>query len=329
MKGKEVHYGSLCYEVCKKNLQAEDLHKSQVPEIVEEILKTIDEQNSPDHVGFSMIPSRESLREIIQLVETILYPGYVGEQELDRKNLPYYIGSQMNRIFKILSPQIAKCLMHECRDYRTVCSECGDIGKRVALRFLTEIPKVRRLLAGDVQAAFDGDPAAKSHEEIIFCYPGIQAITIYRMAHELHREGVPILPRMMTEYAHSVTGVDIHPGATIGENFFIDHGTGIVIGETTEIGRNVRIYQGVTLGALSLPKDEVDGLRYRKRHPTIEDDVIIYANATILGGETVIGRGSIIGGNVWITKSVPPHSRVILANQEHKLIQENPAEKDR
>ena len=174
------------------------------------------------------------------------------------------------------------------------------------------IPAIRRVLATDVQAAFEGDPAAKSHDEIIFSYPGIYALTVYRVAHKLFELGVPLLPRSMTEHAHSVTGIDIHPGATIGERFVIDHGTGVVIGETTAIGRNVRIYQGVTLGALSLPRDAGERLRGRKRHPTIEDDVIVYSGATILGGDTIIGARSVIGGNVWLTESVPPDSHVMI-----------------
>jgi serine O-acetyltransferase len=174
------------------------------------------------------------------------------------------------------------------------------------------IPQIRTLLATDVRAAFEGDPAAKSYDEIVFSYPGVFAIMVYRCAHQLHEQQVPLLPRIMTEYAHSFTGIDIHPGAEIGESFFIDHGTGVVIGETTVIGKNVRLYQGVTLGALSLPKDAGKRLRGKKRHPTIEDDVIIYAGATILGGDTVIGARSVIGGNVWITESVPPDTKVFL-----------------
>jgi len=174
------------------------------------------------------------------------------------------------------------------------------------LELLGQLPELRRKIHLDVEAAFEGDPAAKSHEEVILAYPGLEAISIHRFAHELWIRNIPLLPRMMSEYIHGKTGIDIHPGATIGESFFIDHGTGVVIGETTVIGKNVKIYQGVTLGALSVRKE----LSHKKRHPTIEDEVTIYAGATILGGETVIGRGSVIGGNVWITESVPPYSRV-------------------
>jgi serine O-acetyltransferase len=175
---------------------------------------------------------------------------------------------------------------------------------------------LRGLLATDVRAAYEGDPAAKSFDEIIFSYPGLFAITVYRIAHRLHHQDVPMIPRIMTEYAHSRTGIDIHPGAHIGESFFIDHGTGVVIGETTKIGKRVRLYQGVTLGALSLSREECESLRNQKRHPTIEDDVIVYANATVLGGKTILGARSVIGGNVWLTESVPPDTEVFLKKPE-------------
>jgi serine O-acetyltransferase len=181
---------------------------------------------------------------------------------------------------------------------------------------MQELPALRELLATDVRAAYEGDPAAKSYDEIIFSYPGLFAITVYRIAHQLFEQKISLIPRIMSEYAHGLTGIDIHPGAHIGDSFFIDHGTGVVIGETTEIGNHVRLYQGVTLGALSLPRDAGERLRNRKRHPTIEDDVIIYAGATILGGDTVIGARSVIGGNVWITESVPPDTKVFLKRPE-------------
>jgi serine O-acetyltransferase len=192
--------------------------------------------------------------------------------------------------------------------------ECANVGYEQAVGLLDAIPEIRKVLATDVRAAYEGDPAAKSYDEIVFSYPGIFAVMIYRLAHRLHSQGVPLMPRIMSQYAHSATGIDIHPGAQIGEAFFIDHGTGVAVGETTQIGKNVRIYQGVTLGALSLPKDAGESLRGSKRHPTIEDDVIIYANATILGGDTVVGARSVVGGNVWITESVPPDTKVLIEN---------------
>jgi serine O-acetyltransferase len=204
-----------------------------------------------------------------------------------------------------------------------VCTSCSERGQKEALALLRKLKGLRKTLAEDVRAAYQGDPAAKSLDEIIFGYPSIMAITTYRLAHELHIQEVPLIPRMMTEYAHSVTGIDIHPGAVIGRHFFIDHGTGVVIGETSVIGEFVRVYQGVTLGALSLPMEEKgDTLRKMKRHPTIEDHVTIYAGATILGGETVVGAGSIIGGNVWLTRSVPPGVTVMIEAPQLKYKEE-------
>jgi serine O-acetyltransferase len=194
--------------------------------------------------------------------------------------------------------------------------ECETLGYETTLKVLDSIPEIRKILGTDVLATYRGDPAANSHDEIIFSYPGIYAIMVYRVAHRIFRLGIPLLPRIMSEYAHSLTGIDIHPGADIAESFVIDHGTGVVVGETTKIGKNVRIYQGVTLGALSLPADAVNNFRGKKRHPTIEDDVIIYSGTTILGGDTVIGARAVIGGNVWITESVPPDTKVLLKTPE-------------
>lgn len=252
------------------------------------------------------------MADIIDKFRHILFPGYFSREKLDPTNLKYNMGQTVSMLFDRLSEQIAHSIRHDCFRYDLPCSECEQQGQAIALSTLEAIPELRRVLASDVRAAYEGDPAAKSHDEIIFSYPGLYAISTYRVAHKLFECGVPLLPRIMTEHAHSGTGIDIHPGATIGERFVIDHGTGVVVGETTVIGRNVRIYQGVTLGALSLPKDAGALLRGKKRHPTIEDDVIIYSGATILGGETVIGARSVIGGNVWLTESVPPDTTVIM-----------------
>lgn len=308
-------------QTCLEDVHIEDNYLNKIPAVVKEIAKDIGAEGSPDHVGYPTVPSDESMKQIVEIIETILYPGYFGEQEIEKSNIEFYLGNQINRLYKILSPQISKCLTHKCaKKIKKFCGECAEGGKKEALKFIEKIPKIRKILWGDIKAAYIGDPAAKGYEEIIFCYPGLKAISIYRVAHELHIQGVPFLPRMMCEYAHSATGCDIHPGAKIGENFFIDHATGVVIGETTVIGKNVRIYQGVTLGSLRFPKDKYGNIiRDKKRHPTIEDDVIIYANATILGGETVIGKGSIIGGNVWITESVPSHSRVVVEPDHQKI----------
>jgi len=298
----------------------QDESLNELPAITDQIVEAIRSEDSPDHIGFPMIPSQESLKEIVQLFETLMFPGYFGRQELDPENVHYYIGDTLNSFHRILSAQIFKCFQHECSAVAQECRDCLTTSRSTTITILKKLPELRRKLAGDIRAAFDGDPAAKNIEEIIFCYPGLKAITTYRFAHELHVLKVPILPRMLTENAHGITGCDIHPGATIGLDFFIDHGTGVVIGETSIIGNNVRIYQGVTLGGLNFPKDEHGQLiRDRKRHPTIEDDVIIYANATILGAETTVGKGSIIGGNVWLTHSVPPHTKVTVEPGHHKI----------
>jgi len=230
------------------------------------------------------------------------------------------VGTLLDGVLTKLSEQIVRALRHErCRG--DVDFDCEAEAEAKAVELLRRIPQIRSLLERDVEAAFRGDPAAKSHYEIIFCYPGLEAIGIFRIAHELHKLGVPFIPRMMTEAAHSKTGIDIHPGATIGPGFFIDHGTGVVIGETTHIGENVKLYQGVTLGALSFDRDDSGELVHGayKRHPTLQDNVIVYANATILGGQTIIGESTVIGSNVWITRSVDPFSVVVLENPKHRV----------
>lgn len=299
---------------CERSVKVTAKYRGQIREIVEAVVATRDEtQGIIDHVGAAAIPSRASVIDILSNLEDVLFPGFFGQQELDPALLPYHVGQELNVIFDRLADQIARSIRHECQRMDNLCVHCIDKGQREALEFLRKIPQLRRTLAGDVQALYDGDPAAKGYDEIVFSYPGLKAIATYRIAHELTLQEVPLLPRIMTEYAHSVTGIDIHPGATIGNSFFIDHGTGVVIGETTQIGNRVKIYQGVTLGALSFPKDAKGKLlRDQKRHPTIEDDVTIYSGATILGGDTVVGAGAVIGGNVWITESVPPMTRVTI-----------------
>lgn len=294
-------------------------YRPELPEIVDMVINSCSEKGCFDHLDAAVIPSKESLIEIIDLIKDILFPGYFGDQTVDQNTLSYHVGNEITELFDKLSKQISNSIIHECSRYEEECTECVDRGYEETLRFLRKIPTIRALLASDIVATYEGDPAAKSYDEIIFSYPGIFAMTVYRSAHELYKQGISIIPRIMTEYAHSAVGIDIHPGAKIGKGFFIDHGTGVVIGETCEIGDNVRIYQGVTLGSLSFPKDEHGKIiRDQKRHPTIEDDVIIYSNATILGGDTVIGARSVIGGNVWITKSVPPDTKVII--EEPRLI---------
>jgi serine O-acetyltransferase len=299
-------------ESCK--IDAEELSRlrTRIPDLAEEVISSCNDRECYTHVDYEPIPSKESVIEIIGRLREILFPGYFARGKLDPTNLRYSMGQCVVSLFDLLSEQICRSVRHDCFRYNQACSDCEEQGHRLALDLLQKIPAIRRTLATDVQGAYEGDPAAKSNDEIIFSYPGIFAIMVYRVAHRLYELGVPLLPRIMSEHAHSVTGIDIHPGAEIGERFVIDHGTGIVIGETTRIGCSVRIYQGVTLGALSLPKDAVEKLRGKKRHPTIEDEVIIYSGATILGGDTVIGARSVIGGNVWLTESVPPDTTVIM-----------------
>ena len=297
---------------CRIEVQNLSQYRSRLPEIAEEIICSCDDEQCYTHVDYEPIPSRECVIEIIDRLREILFPGYFTRGKLDPVNLRYSMGQSTATLFDMLSEQISLSIRHDCFRYDQPCSDCEERGHQVALELLEAIPSIRKVLATDVKASYEGDPAAKSYDEIIFSYPGIYAMAVYRVAHKLSQFGVPLLPRIMSEYAHSVTGIDIHPGADIGESFVIDHGTGVVIGETTQIGKNVRIYQSVTLGALSIPKDSGDQYRGKKRHPTIEDDVIIYSGATILGGDTVIGARSVIGGNVWLTQSIPPDTTVSL-----------------
>ncbi len=298
--------------VCRTGFETHSQFREQLPSIVENILESCHDKECFEHIDAELIPSRESVIDILTRLRGILFPGYFTEERIDPANLRYQIGRSVDVLFETLSEQITHSLRHECLRYDQPCVACVNLGYAEALLFLKSIPKIREVLATDVRAAYEGDPAAKSYDEIVFSYPGIFAISVYRVAHQLFEQQIPLLPRIMTEHAHTMTGIDIHPGARIGESFFIDHGTGAVIGETTVIGKNVRIYQGVTLGALSIPKDDGKRLRGKKRHPTIEDDVIIYSGATILGGNTVIGARSVIGGNVWVTESVPPDTKVLL-----------------
>jgi len=299
-------------QICKTGFKTRIKFRKQLPEIVRNVVESCYDKGCFEHIDAQLIPSQESIIESINRLREVLFPGYFSDKKIDAANLNYRMGQHIDNLFETLSVQITSSLRHECLRYSQPCIQCVEQGYKDAITFLGSIPSMRKILATDVRSAYEGDPAAKSYDEIVFSYPGIFAITIYRIAHQLFEQGVPLLPRIMTEYAHSITGIDIHPGARIGESFFIDHGTGVVIGETTVIGKRVRIYQGVTLGALSLPKDAGDRLRGKKRHPTIEDDVIIYAGATILGEKAVIGARSVIGGNVWITEPVPPDTKVIL-----------------
>ncbi|WP_455381328.1 serine O-acetyltransferase EpsC [Salinispira pacifica] len=284
--------------------------------IVEEILDSYNRIGGINHIGGPNLPSRQSIIRIVTDLESIIFPGYREDDMLYTEDVKFAIAERVARLASNLATEIQKSLCFKMRkrgmdvpeepdEYRKL-TDCRDTAEELSSVMLQMIPGIRERVKWDVEAAFDGDPAAQSHEEVILSYPGVEAIIIHRIAHELWLREIPIIPRMMSEYIHGKTGIDIHPGATIGDRFFIDHATGVVIGETTVIGNRVKIYQGVTLGALSVRKEE----SFQKRHPTIEDDVTIYSGATILGGQTVIGRGSTIGGNVWITSSVPPGSKI-------------------
>ena len=312
--GEKMNEGFSELTACKTDSEILRRYRQKLPDIVEKIIDHADNPDCFTHVDFEPIRSDNSVGELITKFQEVLFPGYFSREKIDPVNLKYSIGQTISDLYDMLSDYITHVMRHDCFRYGQDCLECGEKGNQAALALMDAIPQLRQLLATDVRAVYDGDPAAKSHDEIIFSYPGVFAIMVHRVAHKLFELGVPLLPRIMSEHAHSLTGIDIHPGASIGESFVIDHGTGVVIGETTRIGRNVRIYQGVTLGALSLPRDTVDRLRGEKRHPTIEDDVIVYSGATILGGETTIGARSVIGGNVWITESVPPDTKVFMEN---------------
>jgi serine O-acetyltransferase len=270
-----------------------------------------------DSLETTALPNRRQIVAALREIEHVVYMGFYSTRTLSRVNLRHHIGEHLHRAAEILVEQTARAVgYHRNRGLGPSQSDAAW-SEQVVMEMLGELPRLRDQLALDVQAAFDGDPAAKSIEEVIFSYPAIQAITIHRVAHELYLRGVPMVPRIMAEHAHGQTGIELHPGAMIGKRFFIDHGTGVVVGETSVIGDNVKLYQGVTLGALSVARDEAgDVIREIKRHPTIEDDVTVYAGATILGGNTVIGRGSVIGSNTWITGSVPPGTRVTYSNAE-------------
>ncbi len=268
------------------------------------------------HIGSYELPSQAHVAEVIEICRSLLFPGYAGAdlERGTRGELREEIRARVAELRVVLQRQVYRALHHARQQLLgradIDCEECSAKADGITDRFLGHLPELRRQCRLDLRAAFEGDPAATGLDEILFCYPGTYAITVYRFANALLGEGAVMIPRMMTEVAHAKTGVDIHPGARIGASFFIDHGTGVVIGETTLIGDRVRIYQGVTLGALTVPQGEARPEPGKRRHPTLEDDVVIYANATILGGDTVIGKGSVVGGNAFVTTSVPPASRV-------------------
>ena len=273
-------------------------------------------------IAHRYLPSREAIVEILEAVLDLMYPGYFGRRDLNNENLGVHIEQSVAALAPKIEQEMEHCLCYgrERESSRSDVGDCAPRARELTQIFLRRLPEIRRLLLRDVQAAFDGDPAASSLDEVVLAYPGLLAVSVYRIAHALYDLGVPMMARIMTEWAHSKTGCDIHPGAKIGAAFFIDHATGVVIGETTEIGEGVKLYQGVTLGALSFPRDAAGQIiRGKKRHPTVESGSTLYANATVLGGQTVVGAESVIGGSVFLTRSVPPRSRVSLKEPELRV----------
>lgn len=283
-------------------------------------------QSSPDadtDRHFS-VANREAVHEVLSELLAALFPGTRGSAAVPGRSAGERIASRLRAAAVALMPQIEQAYRHMCLTKKCEGCDCHEMAFDAVSQLTRSLPEIRRIIATDLQAAYEGDPAALSVDEVVMSYPCVEAISVQRMAHVLYEKEVPVIPRIMCEWSHSRTGIDIHPGACIGSRFFIDHGTGVVIGETCTIGDNVKIYQGVTLGALSFPLGE-DGRPVKgiKRHPDIEDDVTIYGGATILGGETVVGKGSVIGGNVWLTHSVPPYSVVYNAQPEPRVVNRN------
>lgn len=294
-----------------------NFNEKETDRLAEQIIKTYQSGAGINFIDAQNLPVRSRIVELVQLFSELIFPGYTGRRKVTKNNIKYITGDIICEIRSELTEQTEKALQYRHQtenkkskpDFKKTAEDATNY-------VLNQIPEVRELLKGDVKAAYDGDPAAKSYEEIVLSYPCITAIMVYRVAHQLYVKNIPLISRIMTEWAHEKTGIDINPGARIGKNFFIDHGTGVVIGETTIIGNNVKIYQGATLGALSFPKDERGRIiKGGKRHPTIEDNVTIYAEATILGNVT-IGKNSIVGGNVWVKESVPPGVTVMTSQPE-------------
>ncbi len=297
-------------------------------ELVSKVVASYNADPRTQHIDRFYLPARAEIIGLIKHLLEVLYPGFIGRQRLTEHNVAFHVGDLMPRIGESAFRQVYECLCYAAESQepgKRNDRACYERAREVTLIFLESIPKIRERLAGDVQAAYDGDPAALNLNEVILAYPGLLAISVHRLAHVLYDLHVPLMPRIMAEWAHAETGIDIHPGARIGHNFFIDHGTGVVIGETTDIGDNVKLYQGVTLGALSFPKDERGRvIREAKRHPTVCDHVTIYAGAIVLGGDTVLGEHSVIGGSVFVTSSVPSHSVVTIKPPELRVKTHHP-----
>lgn len=311
MGKKEVDAGK-----CQSEVQPSRLVFDHIPSVVRQLVDGFISRKWSSHIEPVAIPSKKEVVDLVQQARRILFPGFFTDMMLSPASLEYHLGRNLTVFYDNLARQVSSAIRHDCFRHNQSCSKCGERSQRVAGEFIRALPQIRELLESDITATLEGDPAAVNADEIIFSYPGLFAIMVYRLSHLLIELEVPIIPRIMSEYAYHRTAIDIHPAAVIGDSFFIDHGAGVVIGATSTIGSRVRIYQGVTLGALSLPRGAGELLKGTKRHPTIEDDVIIYANATILGGETVIGARAIVGGNVWLTGSVSPDTKVLLKQPE-------------
>jgi serine O-acetyltransferase len=295
-----------------------------LPQLVDKTVANYEKFGGMDHLEGRDLPSKKVVIEVLEDLLGVFFPGYLGNKEVTKANIKFFLGSTLSSVQVRLTEEVEKSLKHICRKIKECPTDvCHGRAQMVVKELLEKIPELRSIVSGDVVAAYGGDPAAVSTEEVILSYPCVLAITTYRIAHELYLRGVPLIPRIMSEHVHSQTGIDIHPGARIGKNFFIDHGTGVVIGETAEIGDNVKLYQGVTLGALSFPKDEKGELiRGTKRHPTVGNNVVIYSGATLLGPDAVIGDNVVIGGNVWITSRVASDTKITIAPPELKYKKE-------
>ncbi|MGA2523578.1 MAG: serine O-acetyltransferase EpsC [Candidatus Bathyarchaeia archaeon] len=303
----------------------QDWVEKGLSKLVDEMVASYEKFGGMDHLTGRDLPSKEVVVEVLEDLFTILFPGYLGKEEITKANIQYYLGTKLNSVYVRLTGEVEKSLKYICRKVGTCPQDvCQSRAQIVVKELLEKLPEIRSMLSGDIQGAYKGDPAAVSTDEVILSYPCVLAITTYRIAHVLYLDGVPLIPRIMSEHVHSLTGIDIHPGARIGKNFFIDHGTGVVIGETTEIGDNVKLYQGVTLGALSFAKDQEGNIiKGRKRHPTIGNNVVIYSGATILGPNAVVGDDVVIGGNVWVTSPIAAGTRITITPPEQNYKKEN------
>lgn len=303
---------------CSSDIAPSEQQFRRIPQVVQRLGREFKSGHWTSHIEPVPIPSKEEVVDLVLQAQQIFFPGYFAGMVLNPESLEYHLGHKVTLFYENLAEQISSAIRHDCFRHNKSCTRCGERSYKIAADLIDSLPDIRGLLESDIEATLIGDPAAANCDEVIFSYPGLFATMVYRLAHRLVEMEVPLLPRIMSEYAYHRTTIDINPGAEIGASFFIDHGAGVVVGATSKIGARVRIYQGVTLGALSLPRDAGERLRNIKRHPTIEDDVIIYSNATILGGGTVVGARSIVGGNVWLTESVGPDTKVVL--KQPKLV---------